>query len=73
MADVVNIEALCALPVAERLRLIELILSTLEEDSAEELTPAQKAEVDRRIQHWRENPDSAISHEEFRARLRTLM
>ncbi len=61
------------LSVAERLRLIELIWSTLPPEGDDELSPAQKAEIDRRIEHWRKNPDSALSHEEFQAKLRTLM
>lgn len=72
MAQVLNIEALSKLSVTERLRLIEVIWSTLQDESEDELTPGQQAEVDRRIEHWRKHPDDAMSHEEFQAKLRTL-
>ena len=63
-------DALAKLSVAEPLRLIELIWSTLEAEAADDLTPDQQAEVDRRIEHWRKHPDPAMSHEESQARLR---
>lgn len=66
-------DALAKLSVSERLRLIELIWSTLQAETESALTPDQQAEVDRRIEHWRKNPDSAIPHSEFQAKLRKLM
>jgi putative addiction module component (TIGR02574 family) len=73
MAQALDKDALAKLSVSERLRLIELIWSTLEAESEPALTPSQQAEVDRRIEHWRSNPDSAITHSEFQARIRKLM
>lgn len=73
MAQALDIDALSKLSVAERLRLIEVIWSTLQGENEDELTPSQKAEVDRRIEHWRKHPDSAMSHEEFQAKLRKLL
>ena len=73
MAQAIDIDALGKLTVAERLRLIEVIWSTLQGENEDELTPSQQAEVDRRIEHWRKHPESAMSHEEFQAKLRTLL
>lgn len=74
MSKTIDIERIHELPVAERLRLLDLIWDSLAEDDADiPVDPAVLAEMRRRSQWARDNPDKLISHDEMKARLRTLM
>lgn len=74
MSKTIDIERIHELPVAERLRLLELIWDSLAEDDADvPVDPAVLAEMRRRSQWARDNPDQLISHDEMKARLRSLM
>ena len=56
------------LPVKERIRLVEEIWDSIAlETGAVELTPEQKAELDRRIEDYKQNPESSISWETIKA------
>ena len=67
----VLLEEAVKLPVAERIKLVEDIWDSISDESvAVELTPEQQAELDRRIEYHRQNPDDVIPWEEVRERLR---
>ena len=58
------------LTVAQRLQLVDDIWSSLGEDPPlAPLTPAQEAELQRRIADYEANPDAGSSWEEVKARL----
>lgn len=59
------------LSIAERLQLVEDIWDSIAQDTeALPLTDAQKAELDRRLDQYRQDPDSAVSWEQVREELR---
>lgn len=53
--------------------LIDLIWSTLETEAEINLSTADRLEIQRRIDNWRKNPASALTHDEFKARIRALV
>jgi putative addiction module component (TIGR02574 family) len=58
------------LSIAERLQLVEDIWDSIaDETEALPLTDAQKAELDRRLEQHRRDPDSAIPWEQVREEL----
>lgn len=74
MPDTINIEAILKLSVEQRLKLLDAIWASLAEDDADiPVDPAVLAEMRRRSQWARDNPDKLISHDEMKARLRSLM
>jgi putative addiction module component (TIGR02574 family) len=72
MVQSVDMEAIRKLSVGERMKLIELIWATLESEAPIQLSAEERLEIERRIEKWRKDPDSGISHEEFKARIRAL-
>jgi putative addiction module component (TIGR02574 family) len=56
---------IATLPIDVRLRLVSAIWDTLPQDAL------QQAELDRRLSEHRENPGSAISHEEIMRRVKS--
>jgi len=59
------------LSIAERLQLVEDIWDSIaDETESLPLTDAQKAELDRRLEQYRRDPDSAIPWEQVREDLR---
>jgi putative addiction module component (TIGR02574 family) len=65
-----SIAEVLALPVADRLELVETIWDSIAEvpDSLQ-LTPAQEAELDRRLKAYRQNPTAGSPWPEVRARI----
>ena len=64
----VLLEKAMELPVPERIKLVEDIWDSIAADpKAVEITPEQKAELDRRIVYSRLNPDDVVSWETVRA------
>ena len=57
-----------ALPVRERIQLVQDIWDTIGEDDVE-LTAEQAAELDRRIEDHKRNPDKVVSWAQVDARL----
>jgi putative addiction module component (TIGR02574 family) len=58
------------LPVPDRIKLVEDIWDSIAEESADSpLTPAQKRELDRRLDSMRKSPDRAVSWTEARQRI----
>jgi putative addiction module component (TIGR02574 family) len=67
-----DLEQLRALPVAERLQLVEDLWDSIADeapDVAVPVTPELAAELDRRLAEHRADPTSAISWDEVRAEL----
>jgi putative addiction module component (TIGR02574 family) len=61
------------LPVAERRKLADEIYDSIEaEDQHLHLTDEQKAELDRRMEDFRKDPDSSIPWETVRENLRKI-
>ncbi len=66
----VPIEELLKLSVAERIQLVEDLWDSIAADpEGFPLSEAQKAELDRRLEEHRADPDSAVPWEEVRERL----
>ncbi len=62
------LEKAVALPIPERIKLVEDIWDSIAADPwALELTPEQTAELERRIEHSRLNPEDAIPWETVKA------
>jgi putative addiction module component (TIGR02574 family) len=61
-------EQINAMPIDERLRLIEAIWDSIDAEQLPELTDAQKAELDKRLGAYEKNPASAIPWEEVKTR-----
>lgn len=72
MARLLDPEVVRKLSVAERMVLIDVIWSTLEGEAELTLSAEDRREIERRIENWRRNPASALTHEEFKARIRAL-
>jgi len=64
-----TISDLSTLPIGERLRVVHAIWDTLPDDVDLTMTPEQQAELDRRLAAHRDDPDSAISHDELMRRI----
>ena len=59
-----------ALPLPERIELAEALWDSIMQDGYEPpLTPAQEAEINRRLEEHRRNPQSAIPWETVKAEL----
>ena len=62
------LEAAKALPIADRVRLLDALWETLRQDGYEPvLSPAQAAELDRRLEAHRKNPADVVSWEQIKA------
>jgi len=58
------------LPVPERIRLVKDICDSIAaEDAPVELTPAQRDELERRLDYLNENPNAGIPWEEVKVKL----
>ncbi len=62
---------LTALPVAERLRVVESLWDSIESDTRVSLSPEQRAELDRRVRAHETNPDELLTRDQVLDRLRT--
>jgi putative addiction module component (TIGR02574 family) len=61
---------LTSLPVHERLRVVERLWDSIPADSPVELSPQQRAELQRRIAAHEETPELLLTWEEVLQRLR---
>ena len=64
------IKDISALPLNDQLRVVQAIWDQLPEGVGTELTESQRAELDRRWAEYQADPSTALSEEEFRARIR---
>jgi len=66
----INMSDVLELPVADRLRLVEAIWDSIAECPEQlELSEAQRAELDRRLEAWRENPEAGSPWQEFKTKI----
>jgi putative addiction module component (TIGR02574 family) len=66
----INLTDVLALPIAERLKLVEAIWDSIAEiPEAIAVTPAQQAELDRRLDEYLRDPTSGSPWPEVKARL----
>jgi putative addiction module component (TIGR02574 family) len=64
------LEAAKALPLAERIELAEALWESITREGYEPpLTPSQAAELDRRLEAHRRNPEAAVPWEQIKAEL----
>ena len=62
------LEAAKALPLAERVELLDALWETLRQDGYEPpLSPAQSAELDRRLEAHHKNPADVVPWEQIKA------
>ncbi len=64
-----TISDLSTLPIGDRLRVVHAIWDTLPDDMDLPSSPAQQAELDRRVAAHRSDPSTAVSHEELMDRI----
>ncbi|MGZ5051011.1 MAG: addiction module protein [Methylobacter sp.] len=66
----INIADILELPVQERIRLVELIWDSIAAVSdAVEISPALKAELERRMRAFEANPEAGYSWDQVESRL----
>jgi len=66
----VNLSELLQLPVEERLKLVEALWDSIAEfPEALELSAAQKQELDRRLEDYRNDPETGIPWAQLKERL----
>ena len=66
-----HLEEILALPVGERIKLVEDIWDSIGAvPEAVQLTSAQKEEIERRLEDYRINPDDVVPWEVVKERLR---
>jgi putative addiction module component (TIGR02574 family) len=58
-----------SLPPSDRLRIAQAIWDSLPDDACPAPQPEIKAELDRRMEKYRENPESGMTIDELRGRL----
>ncbi len=71
-----TLDELRKLPVEQRIQLVEDLWDTIADDTVGEsvaVTPELAAELDRRLQEYRSDPESALPVEEVLSRLRSLV
>jgi len=66
-----TLSELTALPVADRLRVVESLWDSIESDTPVSLSPQQGAELDRRVRAHETNPGELLSWDQVLDRLRT--
>lgn len=60
---------IAALPVDDRLRIVQAIWDSLPADAGVGLSPEQQEELDHRMERYREDPTSTMSLEQLKDRL----
>ena len=66
-----TLSELTALPVADRLRVVESLWDSIESDTPVSLLPEERAELDRCVRAHETNPDELLSWDQVLDRLRT--
>ncbi|WP_071187791.1 addiction module protein [Trichormus sp. NMC-1] len=67
----VTLNEIKALSIADRIRIVQEILESIEAEQAyPDFTAAQKREIDRRITDYEANPDDVMTWEEIKASIR---
>ena len=64
------ISDISSLPLEEQLLVVQAIWDRMPQDAGTTLTDRQRAELDRRLASYRENPDSALTESQLRGQIR---
>lgn len=72
MASAIDKKALRTMNTDEKLRLIDELWDSIDDEAGAELSAEQLAEMQRRLEWAKANPDKCLSHDEFKARIRSL-
>ncbi|PAY18116.1 toxin [Rhodopirellula sp. SM50] len=64
------ISDISSLPLEEQLLVVQAIWDRMPQDAGTTLTDRQRAELDRRLASYRENPDSALTESQLREQIR---
>ena len=68
----ISVAEILELPVQERIRLVELIWESVAAvPEAVEVTPAMKAELEKRLQEFEANPEAGYSWEQVKSHLQS--
>jgi putative addiction module component (TIGR02574 family) len=68
----ISVAEILELPVQERIRLVELIWESVAAvPEAVEITPAMKAELEKRLQEFEANPEAGYSWEQVKSHLQS--
>jgi putative addiction module component (TIGR02574 family) len=65
-----TIGELCALPIDDRLKVVEAVWDSLPEEGAVPASPEQRAELDRRLDAYEANREELITWDQVLERLR---
>lgn len=69
MIDHDLMEKILSLPADDREQLVDVVLASLSKDAPPQLTPAEQAELLRKAEAFRQNPDSFVPWEQVKERL----
>lgn len=64
------ISQITQLPVSDQLRIINTIWDSMPSNAATELSESQRRELDRRMEEYRQNPETAMTESELREKLK---
>ncbi|QDV61655.1 addiction module protein [Crateriforma conspicua] len=64
------ISDISALPLEEQLLVVQAIWDRMPQDAGTTLTDQQRAELDRRLESYRANPDSLLTESQLREQIR---
>jgi putative addiction module component (TIGR02574 family) len=67
----IDIKSISKLSVQERLDLVERIWESIDKEKVP-FTDNQWNEIQKRLQHYRENPKSALTYNQIKAKLRSV-
>jgi putative addiction module component (TIGR02574 family) len=67
----IDLKTIRKLSVQERLELVERIWESIDKEAAP-FTDSQWSEIQKRLQHYRDNPKSALSYAQMKAKLRSV-
>ncbi len=67
----IDLKTIRKLSVQERLELVERIWESIDQEAAT-FTDNQWNEIQKRLQHYRDNPKSALSYDQIKAKLRSV-
>lgn len=63
------ISEISSLPIDEQLRVVQVIWDRMPQDAGTALSDRQRAELDRRLAAYRDNPDSALTESQLRKQI----
>ncbi len=64
------ISDISSLPLEEQLLVVQAIWDRMPQDAGTTLTDQQRAELDRRLESYRSNPDSLLTESQLREQIR---